>query len=295
MTSPADLFASYSIQSWLDSTAQGSLVGTEYGHAPGLREPEALLLDDRAREKAIRTTVQLVIGERCALAATSGLINLTPDEGSKRFLATQTLDEARHVEVFTKRLFDLGVLPSELTATLRDLANPGLLRFAELLLEQVHKGDFVAAVVGQNVLLEGLFLTVFDLLRTRSLSSNPKFASTLAGIIADERRHVGFGENTVGALLRRHPERRPALQRLQRDLSSFVLAACAGDLGAEETPQVEDGATLWRGADLSSLEPAQIETLLATRVLEEFKERLARVGLDYQTPASAPVGGNADA
>ena len=60
-------------------------------------------------EDAIRTTVQLVVGERCALAASSGLINAAPDEASKRFLATQTLDEARHVEIFTHRLYDLGV------------------------------------------------------------------------------------------------------------------------------------------------------------------------------------------
>ena len=60
-------------------------------------------------EEAIRTTVQLVVGERCALAASSGLINAAPDEASKRFLATQTLDEARHVEIFTHRLYDLGV------------------------------------------------------------------------------------------------------------------------------------------------------------------------------------------
>ena len=66
------------------------------------------------REDAIRTTVQLVVGERCALAASSGLINAAPDEASKRFLATQTLDEARHVEIFTQRLYDLGVRKSEL-------------------------------------------------------------------------------------------------------------------------------------------------------------------------------------
>ena len=82
--------------------------------APPFDEPEFVTQDPLVREQAISMTVQLVAGERCALAASSGLINCAPDEASKRFLATQTLDEARHVEIFTQRLFDLGVKKSEL-------------------------------------------------------------------------------------------------------------------------------------------------------------------------------------
>ena len=78
-----------------------------------------MLEDPLLREQAIRTTVQLVVGERCALAASSGLVNAAPDEASKRFLATQTLDEARHVEIFTQRLYDLGVKKAELEGVIR--------------------------------------------------------------------------------------------------------------------------------------------------------------------------------
>ena len=105
----SDFLTAYSIQNWLESCPQGYLENTEFGHAPGEGEPALLLENEVLRADAIRTTVQLVVGERCALAASSGLINAAPDEGSKRFLATQTLDEARHVEIFTKRLHDLGV------------------------------------------------------------------------------------------------------------------------------------------------------------------------------------------
>jgi len=41
----------------------------------------------------------------------------------------------------------------------------------------------------------------------------------------------------------------------------------------------------WHGADLASLEPEEMEQLLATTVLREFKVRLGRLGLEYQTPA----------
>ena len=128
----ADFLGAYSIQYWLESAPQGYLENTEYGHEPGEEEPKLLYEDPLIHEQAIRTTVQLVVGERCALSASSGLINAAPDEASKRFLATQTLDEARHVEIFTRRLLDLGVKSDELEDVVRERANPNLVKFAEL-------------------------------------------------------------------------------------------------------------------------------------------------------------------
>ena len=137
-----DFLEGYSIQHWLESCAQGYLTDTEYGHQPGEREPALVMEDPLMREQAISLTVQLIAGERCALAASSGLINAAPDEPSKRFLATQTLDEARHVEVFTQRLFDLGVKKGELDSVVADLANPNLVRFAEILPREGRQGRF---------------------------------------------------------------------------------------------------------------------------------------------------------
>ena len=104
----------YSIQNWLESCPQGYLAETDYGHAAGMKEPEFLFEDPQLREDAIRGTVQLVAGERCALAASAGLVYCAPDHESKRFLATQTRDEARHVEIFMQRLYDLGVKKDEI-------------------------------------------------------------------------------------------------------------------------------------------------------------------------------------
>ena len=223
----ADFLSMYSIQHWLESCPQGYLGGTEFGHLPSEKEPELLVADATIREQAIGVTVQLVVGERCALAASSGLINAAPDEASKRYLATQTLDEARHVEVFTQRLYDLGVKKTELEDVIRQQANPNLVKFAEILLEKVDKKDFVAGVVGQNIVLEGMAFTVFEMLHAGNEGVNPKFAHTLSGTIADERRHVGFGENRIGSLIRENPERKPEIERMQRDMSYWMLATFA--------------------------------------------------------------------
>ncbi len=283
----------YSIQYWLESCPQAYLEDTEYGHAPGETESDGLLSDPVLRDQALRTTVQLVVGERCALAASSGLINAAPDEASKRFLATQTLDEARHVEVFTQRLYDLGVKKSELEDTIKQLANPNLMKFAEILLEKVDKKDFVAGVVGQNIILEGMAFTVFEMMETTNRVVNPKFAHTLCGTIADERRHVGFGENRIGSLIREHPERKPEIEKMQRDMSYFMLATFADQFRSQSFNEELQHARLqskkrepsrWQGADLQTLEPAEMEGLLADTVLREFQARLGRIGIDYQTP-----------
>ncbi len=290
----SELFDTYSIQHWLETAPQGYLADTEYGHAPGETEPAALLDNPELREQAIRTTVQLVIGERCALAASSGLINCTPDEASKRFLATQTLDEARHVEVFTQRLLDLGIAREDLASTIRQHVNPNLMKFAEVLLDKIHKGDFVAGVVGQNIILEGMAFSVFEMMQTIARDTNRKLARTLVGVIADERRHVGFGENTIGALVRQHPEKKHEIECMQRDMTHYMLATfadgfrdnpAASDLGrvlaARSAPEARPE---WRGADLSDMEPAQMHALLANTVLADFKTRLERIGLEYRVP-----------
>ena len=86
----SDFLNAYSIQTWLESWPQGYLENTQFGHQPGVQEPDLILENPIVREEAIGATVQLVVGERAALAASSGLVNAAPDHPSKRFLATQT-------------------------------------------------------------------------------------------------------------------------------------------------------------------------------------------------------------
>lgn len=280
--------AQYSIQRWMEMCPQGYLDDTVYGHEAGETEPDDLLNNEELRESAIRSTVGLVVGERCALAASSGLVNAAPDYPSKRFLATQTLDEARHVEIFTQRLFDLGVKPADLESTIDHFANPNLVKFAEVLLEKVDAGDFIAGVVGQNIVLEGLAFTVFEMLEAANREHNPKFAQTLAGTIADERRHVGFGENRIGSLIQQHPEKKPEIERMQQEMTYYMLAVFADSFsgGPEASRSSQPSATAdFHGTNLSTATPDEMEAVLADTVLSEFKTRLARVGIEYQSPS----------
>jgi hypothetical protein len=148
-------------------------------------------------------------------------------------------------------------------------------------------------VVGQNIVLEGMAFTVFEMIYALNRPVNEKFARTLSGTIADERRHVGFGENRIGSLIKEHPEKKGEVERMQRDMSYFMLATFADAF--RNNPAAEEFERLnaervrpeaqWQGRQLSQMKPEDMEVVLADTVLKEFKTRLGRIGIDYQTPA----------
>ena len=128
-----------------------------------------------------------------------------------------------------------------------------------------------------------------------------KFANTLTGTIADERRHVGFGENRIGSLLAQYPEKKPEIEKMQAEMSYHMLAtfsaafAYTGEnvaegrrVAAEEYAARGEEAehVVWHGTDLTAADALQMEAVLADTVLGEFKNRLGRIGLDYQTPVA---------
>jgi hypothetical protein len=154
----------------------------------------------------------------------------------------------------------------------------------------VDRKDFVAGVVGQNIVLEGMAFSVFEMMYAMNCEVNPKFAHTLSGTIADERRHVGFGENRIGSLIKAHPEKKPTIERMQKDMSYFMLATFADAFRNTQTLDeldrlgVERSHGTFQGADLGAMDPAEMEALLAGTVLKEFKTRLGRIGVEYQSP-----------
>jgi TusA-related sulfurtransferase len=113
------------------------------------------------------------------------------------WLSSHVHDEARHVEVFTKRALAGGARAYALAST--DLSLHSLL----------EESDFSAAALLLNVLGEGTFL---DLLRFVERHA-PDAATAAAARLAhrDERRHVHFGIAHVRRRLALGPEERDAL------------------------------------------------------------------------------------
>jgi hypothetical protein len=113
------------------------------------------------------------------------------------WLAGHINDEARHVEVFTKRALVGGFRGYAMAST-------------ELSLKTlVQQRDFTSAALLLNVLGEGTFI---DLLRFVELHAPDAATARAAGLAErDEHRHVAFGIAHVRQMLGRSPDRRKAL------------------------------------------------------------------------------------
>ena len=210
---------------WFEAV-EGYLTDKPYGYDEALVPEE---LSASRREAIITTLCNYCVGEEAALEASSGMVTLAPNHHSRIFMATQVADEARHLEVFLHRLGELGVVDPEAEVIKR--ANPNMVEFKRRLLELVAMGDWEAAVFAQNVLLETMEFTVFGY---HAHTADTITGAVLEGVISDERRHLGFGENDLGARIAGDCLLRARLGETKKELDGLVLAAFDGafdDLG----------------------------------------------------------------
>lgn len=217
----------HSFQFWFGAV-EGYLSDRPYGHKPTTAETD---LDEAARDRLITTLCNYCVGETAALEGASGLIRLAPNRNAKIFMATQVVDEARHLEVFLRRLEDLGVTDAE--AEIQSRGHPALVEFGEVLLDLIGKNDWSGAVFAQNVILETMEYTVF---RAHADTADPVTAEILRGVISDERRHMGFGESHIGRDLVDGRADRSRLQELRLRFEPLVLGVFDGVLSDIAVP-----------------------------------------------------------
>ncbi|HMD91939.1 MAG TPA: ferritin-like domain-containing protein [Trebonia sp.] len=123
---------------------------------------------------------QFLHGEQGALTVAARIVESVPDMDSKFYAATQTMDEARHVELFARFLKDkIGLFYP---------VNPDL---ATLLHDALTDSRWDMPYLGMQVLIEGLALAAFGV--HRDIAGNPLVKQVLAYVMQDEARHVAFG------------------------------------------------------------------------------------------------------
>jgi hypothetical protein len=123
---------------------------------------------------------QFLLGEQGALTVAARIVETVPDMDSKFYSATQTMDEARHVELFSRFIREkIGVYYP---------INDDL---ATLLSQALSDSRWDFPYLGMQVLIEGLALAAFGV--HRDMSNNPLVTQLLAYVMQDEARHVAFG------------------------------------------------------------------------------------------------------
>jgi len=181
------------------------------------------------------------------------------------WLASHVHDEARHIEVFTKRALIGGYHGFALAST--ELSLHSLLA----------EPDFTAAALLLNVLGEGTFL---DLLRFVERHA-PDAATAASARLAhrDERRHVHFGISHVRHVVDGDPQRRAMLVRAAEQRAAKLTELTL-------SPLLTEGLTIMAAG---SMRPAALsEGAAAVRTLMQTMERnrirrLRSAGFDAPT------------
>ncbi|MEW5850512.1 MAG: long-chain fatty aldehyde decarbonylase [Myxococcota bacterium] len=215
----------YRVDHWRRST-QRYLGETSYGYSPGNAPKDQAAfreLPSALYHSVVASTAQSLAGEQIALECSAALCSMAPDERARMYLATQVIDEARHVEVFTHRLALLG--KTDPNAAIQKYANPKLLEFGAKLRKLVlETRDFAGGVAGQNLALEGLALGVFEFTSEFYKQVDPGYSEVLDGVVADERRHVGFGVTRVREILENQRERMDELVNRLGEMTEDMMA-----------------------------------------------------------------------
>jgi len=287
-----------SVRRWLETSAKTHLAAAAGMPAVLAPAPE-LVTNEVLRQETIRYTVQLLVAERCSLAAVSGLINTTAVEPWKLALATQVLDEARHVELLTDRLLALGVERDGLESSIVEHAHPDVLGLSELVLRPVQAGDFLAGVLAHGLVLDEILAATYELLLAYTSVLEPDFAAVIQGALDDEKRHAGFVEHLVESLIARQPERKLALDHMQREIGGLMLNAF--DAAFRENPMADELRRVLRARDVGTsttfaginpiaTDPVEVAAVLAGVITKRMRWRFKRLGIGYHAPPGAPGG-----
>ncbi len=188
----------------------------------------------------------------------------------KLFLATQAMDEARHLEVFRKRA----------------LANGGGLgkasSIAQMSLKKIFDAPSFSAQTGRLHLLgEGFVLTLFR--QGEYLAPSRVEQEIFRRCLQDESRHVGFGALHLRTQLRERPELEDEIQDELDDAEHILLEL----FGAPEV--VEPTAILLGGGLKHFDEGLELQAQLWRRIVSEYLQRCDSAGLNRRPRCLLPT------
>jgi hypothetical protein len=150
---------------------------------------------------------QFMHGEQGALITASQLVGAVPWIDAKYYAASQTMDEARHVEVFSRYLREK--LEWEWPI------NENLKKLLDLILKD-SRWDF--KYLGMQILVEGLAMAAFG--NMYQMASEPLVKELIRYVMRDESRHVAFGVLSLRDFYTDMPENE------RRDREEFTIEAC---------------------------------------------------------------------
>jgi ribonucleoside-diphosphate reductase beta chain len=184
----------------------------------------------------------LMVAEERITTKFAGLVMAGDSEEETTFLATQQVDEARHMQFYARFRDEVVAEPQTIAAHVsracEELGDSFAVIFDQALV-QAHErlaanprdaGAKVEFVTVYHLLIEAtLGLTAFEFI-TRYLRDNdllPGFVAGYTNIHHDEQRHIGYGIWFLRESVGRDPELADHVRQTLRDLLPSVAAALA--------------------------------------------------------------------
>jgi hypothetical protein len=164
-----------------------------------------------------------VIFEEAALRVSGALTRSAPTVPAMQFCAQQTLDEARHHEVFLTRLgTSRGTAASDLPLVSEEIMIPPLQRFLERSYEVVDRGEFIEGLTLMNLIFEGMSYPLYAYEQRYWAPIDPYLTRLIHNAFADESRHVVIGADMVRDLLAGDPVRKSKVRALVADMTGLM-------------------------------------------------------------------------
>ncbi len=154
------------------------------------------------------TLSQFLHGEQGALMTAAQLVDATPWMDAKLYAGSQTMDEARHVEVFSRYLREK--LEWEWPI------NPNLKQLLDVILKDAR---WDLKYLGMQILVEGLAMAAFS--NMYFMAQEPLIKELVKNVMRDESRHVAFGVLSLKDFYQDMSESE------LRDREEFLMEACS--------------------------------------------------------------------
>ncbi|GGX82660.1 ferritin-like domain-containing protein [Streptomyces hiroshimensis] len=150
---------------------------------------------------------QFLHGEQGAMVCAARIVESVPDLDAKFYSATQTMDEARHAELYGRFLQEKIGLVYPIDDNLQSLLG-----------DTLRDSRWDMPYLGMQVLIEGLALAAFGMLR--DITDKPLPKQILAYVMQDEARHVAFGRMALRDYYRQLSDAE------LREREEFVIEGC---------------------------------------------------------------------
>ena len=280
----------FGVQTWLERTPWLTLRESTYGCRENVAPPSHLLWEDPLLNQIYKLDIATFLtAEHVSVNGISRMVSQAPDEASRVFMATQALDEARHFEVFSRRLADFGVGPQERNALMQRVTTKQMQQFYDLIGEQVDRGEYVPALLAHNIILEGMAYPVYRYEIKYWSRLDPGLSQIIQGAFADEVHHVSYGEAYVRMLIKSDVALRNRIDKLLKEFEQLMTGVFEAVIdhyiglyqaAADAHMDVMGDIVIFPGRRMAELSEEEQVRLLLDDIRQEHTRRLATVGIE---------------